>query len=441
MIREGSRRIMIKESGIRTICVLMLASVLAVAASACGGSDEAKVSGQISFMAFGEPEELKAFRDVIAAYEAEQSDVKVQLIEASDRQDLLARLSTAFAGGKPPDLFLINYRFYGQFAAKGVLEPIESRLEGSKLFEQDDFYEQALEPFRFGGTQTCMPQNISSLVVYYNKDLFEQAGLPEPSTGWVWGDLTARAVALTKDLDGDGKTDQYGLGVEPQLIRLAPFVWSNGGELVNADGSGFALGSPEAQEVVGEFFSLRTDYRAIPSDEEIESEDDETRFVNGRTAMLLDSRRATPVFRTITKFDWDVAPLPKFKRPASILHSDAYCMTAASKQKDAAWSFMEFALGPEGQRIAARTGRTVPSLKEVANSEAFLDPDARPAHSQVWLDAIPNIRHVPALSTWPEIEDASEPILEEALYEGAPADEVAAELEKATKEIFARAER
>ncbi|MFN2469175.1 MAG: sugar ABC transporter substrate-binding protein [Gaiellaceae bacterium] len=427
----------------RSLALTCMLALLLAAGAGCGGSDEpsgGELSGTVSFMAFGEPEELKAFRGVIAAYEDVQPAVEVQLIEASDRQDLLARLSTSFSGGSPPDLFLINYRFYGQFAAKGVLEPIGSRFAASEAFDEEDFYDQALDAFRFGGELTCLPQNISSLVVYYNKDLFEQANVEVPRAGWTWRDMTTRAVALTKDLDGDGKVDQYGLGVEPSLIRLAPFVWSNGGELVKPDLSGFALDDDAAQEVIDEFFSLRTDYKAIPSDEELEAEDDETRFMNGRSAMVLSSRRATPSFRTITKFDWDVVPLPVFKQRAGILHSDAYCMTTASKNKDAAWDFMEFALGPEGQRITARSGRTVPSLKAVANSEAFLDPNAKPASSKVFLDGIPSIRQVPSLSTWPEIEDAAEGILEKALYEGARADEVVAELRAATDAIFARGE-
>ncbi len=98
----------------------------------------------------------------------------VKLIEASDRDDLLARLSTSFAGGSPPDLFLLNYRFYGQFAARNVLEPIEGRLEGSDAFDEADFYPQALDAFRFDGELVCLPQNISSLVVYFNRALFRQ---------------------------------------------------------------------------------------------------------------------------------------------------------------------------------------------------------------------------------------------------------------------------
>ena len=80
---------------------------------------------------------------------------------------------------------------------------------------------------------------------------------------------------------------------------------------------------------------------------------------------------------------------PADGRPRSVLHSDAYCITAGSDAKDAAWRFLEFALGPEGQRIAAGSGRTVPSLRSVAESDAFLDPEADPAHSQVFLEQIP----------------------------------------------------
>ena len=417
----------------------MLLAILAAGCGGFGGGD--KASGDISFLVFGEPEELKAFRSVITAFHDEQPDANVKLIEASDRDDLLARLATSFAGGTPPDLFLLNYRFYGQFAARGVLEPIEDRLDGSEVFEEEDFYPQALEAFRRDGELVCLPQNISSLVVYYNRDMFRQAGVPEPAEGWTWNDMVQKAIKLTKDKDGDGNIDQYGLGVEPSIIRLAPFVWSMGGELVDDEEkpTRFTLDTPEGLAAMQAFFELRDKHLVIPSDQEREAEDEETRFLNNRLAMVLSSRRSTPSFRTITAFDWDIAALPKHKQPAGILHSDAYCLTKDSEAKDAAWTFMEFALGPEGQRITAQSGRTVPSLKEVAESDAFLDPSAKPANSRVFLDTIDVIRRVPNVSTWPEIEDAAEPIIETGLYQGVTAEEAARKLTAVTAPMFARA--
>ncbi len=430
----------ILRKGLIALCALLLLA-------GCGGDSGdggsgGSLSGDVEFMVFGDPEEIQAYRQVIAAYENEQPDVNVKLIEASDRDDLIARLSTSFTAGAPPDLFLLNYRFYAQFASRGVLDPIEERVDDSDVFQQGDFYDEAMDAFRFDGKLTCLPQNISSLVVYYNKDMFRDAGVAEPKAGWKWDDMVAAAKKLTKDSDGDGKAEVYGLGVEASLIRIAPFVWSNGGEIIDDEENPthFTLDTPEAEEALERFFQLRVVEKVVPGDEEVEAEDDETRFQNGRMAMVLSSRRATPTFRTIQDFDWDVAALPQHKEQAGILHSDAYCLTKASDNKEAAWSFIEFALGPDGAPIVAKSGRTVPSLKSVAESEAFLDPSAKPANSQVFLDTIPVIRQVPSISTWPEIEDAASPILEEAFYKGEGVPAVVGELRAATDSIFERAE-
>ncbi|HEX2069293.1 MAG TPA: sugar ABC transporter substrate-binding protein [Actinomycetota bacterium] len=427
---------------------LLATVVLAVSACTGTGGDPEQpspggpVSGQISLMVFGEPEEIKAYRALIDGFKQAEPGVTVNLIETSDREDLIARFSTGFAAGTPPDLFLLNYRFYGQFAARGVLEPLQGYLDSSREFEEGDFYQQAMEAFKFDGRQTCMPQNISSLVVYYNKDLFAEAGIDEPTAGWTWDDMREAAHSLTRDLNGDGEPDQYGVGVEPSIIRIAPFVWSNGGNVVDNEQnpSRLTLDTPQALEAMQQFFDLRQVDLVAPGEEEVESEDLETRFLNGTMAMLLESRRATPTLRTITDFDWDVAPLPRHQEPAGILHSDAYCLTRASENKAAAWRFIEFALGPQGAPLVAETGRTVPSLRSVAESEAFLDPTAKPRNSRVFLDTIPVIRRVPTISTWPEIEDVAEGILEGGFFEGVDVEDVARQLNDQTREIFARAE-
>jgi multiple sugar transport system substrate-binding protein len=350
----------------------------------------------------------------------------------------------------------MNYRFYGQFAARGVLEPLERYTDRSEAFELDDFYPQAVDAFRWDGEITCLPQNISSLVVYYNRDLFERFGVPLPRNAMLWADFVSLASQMTRDKNGQpvvgadpdlprantAPAEIYGLGVEASIIRLAPFVWSAGGEIVDDDEkpTRFTLDTPEAKLAVEQFFRLRTLHGVVPTDQEVESEDDESRFANGRLAMLLSSRRSVPTFREAAKFDWDIVSLPVFREPAGILHSDAYCMTKASDSKDAAWRFVEYALGPEGAPVVARTGRTVPSLKSVAESGAFLDPSQKPANSRVFLDGIEHIRRVPTISTWPEIEDASGGILENGMYLGQPVDKVIRKLDLTTRPLFERAE-
>ncbi|HWL90853.1 MAG TPA: sugar ABC transporter substrate-binding protein [Actinomycetota bacterium] len=417
-----------------------LAVVLVVIAAACG-SGSGDQGTRITVMVAGDPEEIEAYRAVVEAFDGSQDEVDAELLPFAERDELIARLSTSIAGGEPPDLFLMNYRYYGQFAARDALEPVGPYLSDSGVFSADDFFDTAMTPFEWEGEQMCLPQNVASLVVYYNADLFQVAGVAPPTDGWTWDDLVSAAERLTRDDDGDGATDVYGLGVDPEIIRIAPLVWSNGGTLVDDEVSPtrFAL---DAQAVVAmqRFFDLRTVHGVTPTDEEAEAEDLESRFLNGRLGMLMESRRVVPTFRTIDAFAWDVAGLPSLGSPVSVLHSDAYCMTAGSDDKDAAWRFIEFALGPDGQRITAEAGRTVPSLRAVADSDAFLDPEADPANAQVFLDQIPSVRAVPVISTWPEIEDIVNGLLEEAYYGGGQAVEVAVELATQTTDQFARAE-
>ena len=330
-------------------------------------------------MTSGDPAEQAAYETVVAAFEEQHPEIDVQVEHIASEDDYLQRLAADFAAGTPADVIFLNYRRFASFANRGVLEPLGPRLTASSVVQASDFAAPAMDAFEFGGELVCIPQNVSSLVVYYDKDLFDAAGLPYPAAGWTWDDFLATAQALTKDLDGDGTTDQYGLGTDPVLIRVAPFIWQHGGELVVTESNGevvrLAVDSRPSTEAIEWFTELQTEHHVVPDRTAETAQDSESRFMDGTTAMFLQSRRPTPTFREITAFDWDVAPLPQDEEAASILHSDGYCMPADAANKDAAWTFIEFANSAEGQGIIATTGRTVPSLTAVAESPAFLDPD------------------------------------------------------------------
>ena len=416
--------------------VLSFALVLSVAAPAA-----AQDSGEVSFMVFGDPAELDAYQSLAAAFEEAHPEIDLELIHIPSTSDYRARLGVDFAAGDPADVVLINYRRYAPFAAMGALEPLAPYLRRSDVISESDFFSVATDPFKWRGQLMCIPQNISSLVVYYNRALFEEAGLPYPADDWSWDDFLAAAQALTLDTDGDGDIDQYGLGTEASIFRLAPFVWGAGGELVVLE-SGLrpirlALDSRAAREAVEWFVELQTVHGVVPDALAEMAESSESRFLNGRTAMFLNSRRGTPTARAVEGLDWDVAALPTGVEPAGILHSDAYCMAAAAEDKDAVWTFIEFANSPAGQAIVAESGRTVPSLIDVAASEAFLDPSARPANSQVWLDTVDTLGTVPVMASWVDIEELTGDELERAFYGQAPVDEVIASMIRRTNPFFA----
>jgi len=379
---------------------------------------------QLTFLFSGDPTDDVAYRVLADTFMAANPDVHVDLINIPSSGDFRRRLAADFAANTPPDVFLINYRRYGPFVAGGALEPIGPYLARSRQIRGEEFYAQALEAFTWQGMLMCMPQNVSSPVVYYNKALFDAAGIAYPADDWTWDDFLATARALTVERDGDGIVDQFGLGIEPTIVRAAPFIWMNGGDVVDdpEHPTGLALAGPAARAALAWFIGLQTEHHVVPDAVAEAAESSLSRFMRGGLGMYVDSRRATPEFRRIERFDWDVAPLPGGKQRASILHADAYCMAAAGTHQDAAWRFVEFANTRQGQELLARTGRTIPSRIDLAGDPAFLDPQVKPANSQAFLAALPVMRSLPKFATWLDIEGVIDVELKRAFYGRIPLD-------------------
>jgi len=296
----------------RTLTVLLAA---ALALTACAGDDgsgdppgsTSSASGDpLTLLLFGGPEEVAGYERMAAALEDANPDLELTISPVANQDDLLGRLSTSFAAGSPPELFLINFRKYGQFVEQGGIAEVQPYLDASDVIAEDDFVEPPLEAFRFDGeTLSCQPQNVSNLVAYVNLDLFEEAGLEVPYDGWTWDEFVVAAEAMTNE-------DTYGLGTEASIIRLAPFVWSNGGEVVDDPDAPTRLTLDEgpAREAYDFFLDLSLVHEVVPPDAAEQSEDAESRFLRGGLGMYLHSRKSTPTLRTITDFDWDVVPLP-----------------------------------------------------------------------------------------------------------------------------------
>ena len=417
--------------------VLMLSAIVFVSLLSACGSQSASPQ-KVTFSVFGDPAEYAAYESLVAAFSAAHPEIEIELQHIPGQSDYRQRLATAFSSGEPPDVMLLNYRRFGTFAAQGGLEPLVTYLEKSDVIHEADFFAPAINSFKLDGQLWCIPQNVSSLVVYYNKDLFDAAGVPYPSDDWTWDDFLAAARALTLDTNSDGTIDQYGVGIEPSIFRLAPFIWQAGGELVDNQEkpTRLTIDTPEALAAFQWFVDLQVKEHVVPDAVSESAEDGESRFLNGRLAMYFNSRRGVPTYRTITSFTWDVAPLPQGETAASILHSDGYCMAQATQNKDAAWTFIEFANSAEGQTLVATSGRTVPSLVSVASSEAFLAPDQPPANSRIYIDTIPTLRWVPIMTTWIGIEETAGQEVERAFYGQATVEEAAATAVTLTQPFF-----
>lgn len=387
------------------------------------------MTAPITVQVRAEPEEAAVYRSLVAAYR-ESGGGPVELVTVG-RGDHLTRLSTAFASGTAPDVFLVNYRDYAPFVERGAVHPLGPLLEQQGL-DTADYYPQPLRAFTYDGVLQCMPQNISSLVVYWNRDVFARAGVPAPRPGWAWTEFVATAQALTSDT-------VKGVGIDASITRMAPFVWSSGGRIVDDDTTPTrtTLHEPAARAALRAVADL-VGTGATPSKEQLAAQGLAEQFMTGKLAMFLSSRVEVPALREQRGLDFDVAALPVLGEPASVLHSDAYCVASNSAHRAAAAKFVAYAVGRQGQTITALGGRTVPSLRSVAESPAFLSPTRAPASSQVFLDAIAHLRHTPVTPAWPEIEDVIGTQLRRAFLDGVPLDEVLTEIQKQADPLLRR---
>jgi multiple sugar transport system substrate-binding protein len=410
----------------------------------------------IRFAFFGTDAEQRAYQYLIAAFEAAHPDISVD-VAALDSGDASLQLDTlmnhpnrpwllrggpyqswlwkSLASPAAPDVFVLSYQRFPSYAARGVLEPLGERLRASTAIDAADFYPAALDAFRSGDVVDdglgAIPLNASSLAVYYNADLFASRGVALPEDGWTWDAFASAAEALTFDLDPADCAGVHGLTIEPRLSRSAAFIWGAGGNLIDDPmrPTRLTLDSPEAREGLRRFADLGPAGRNVtPTSAQARQFNDLARFAAGRAAMFVHSRRVVPTLREAKGLNWDVAPLPVGTVPANVLHSDGLCLLAGARDKEAAWAFIEFAVGRVGQAALAETGRTVPSLRSVAESDAFLRGTSfpwlfgdqplglAPARARVFLDNVSISRRIPAMATLPAVEGMFDRAFKQAFY-------------------------
>ncbi len=402
--------------GVRTAALVVILLL-----AACGTARRAPVAQgpepqRLTVQAAGGEGELKAVRELISSFEQANAGVQVEFVGVPSQGDHIAKLSTSFAAGSPPDVFLLNYRRLGPFVQRAVVAPPD----GDDL----DLYPGPVEAFTYSGELACLPTNASSTVAYLNEDLFARAGVPLPAADWTWTDLETAAKAL------DAKNIPA-MGFDVGVRVVAPFVWTAGGEIVDDTDAptrttlDSAAGRRALAYLTGlQAYGVDATARAAadPADQ----------FAAGRLAIYFDSRRAVPSLRK-ADVAFDVRPLPRANaaRPsASLLASDAYCVAKASQSPELAASLARFAAGGPGA--------TVPALRPLAQSEAFLDPAQRPRSSQVFLDVLPDLRRLPNVAVEDEAEEAADDLLAQLFAGKAGLEQTAAAVDAATAEVYGR---
>ena len=215
----------------------------------------------------GQDDSAQVYIDkLVEKFEAEHPNVTIDATPGSaTTDDLLGQLSASFAGGTYPDISYAYGSWASELANSGRTLDLTESLADDPDVHWDEFSEAAQATASPGGKTIGFPAVVDNLAVVYNKSLFADAGLDEPSPDWTWEDFRADAKALTGD--GVYGTNLSVSGGEDTTWRLWPLLWQNGGEILNDDETATAFDSPEGEAALETLRAMAVDDESVYLDQ------------------------------------------------------------------------------------------------------------------------------------------------------------------------------
>ncbi len=366
----------------------------------------------VSFLTYDENKE-GAEAAVVAAFQAAHPEIIVDF-QLLPYADYFTSLKTWIAGGTAPDVASLDLAMLQEMAAAGSIVDLNPIIEADG-YDLSAYYQSTLDMFQNNGGQFGLPASYSNVVLYYNKNLFDAAGLPYPDDTMDWETFMEYNKALTKDTNGDGTIDVFGTS----RLWWPYYMLLTGATPFNADATQCTLTDQAAIDGFQAMVDLTLTDKVAPSANDLAAQDDWHMFEGGRIAMYPIGPWSISEFNdVITDFDWDATTLPSGPtgKKVTFLFGNAYSVLSSSEQQDAAFTFLKFVTGAEGDQIRQDAGFEIAPIKSVAEG-SFLSAmeGKKPLNAAVFLDSALFAQSVPTHARWSEIADAISSQLDSAL--------------------------
>lgn len=377
---------------------------------------------------------LNPHQTIIQAFEDKNPNIIVQL-EAVAGRDYYARLLTQLAAKAAPDIMQVGDDAVPMFVSKGAFVPLDDLIKAEK-FDTSIYLPGLLDPGKFEGKQYLLPKDYSPLAIYYNKKLFDDAKVAYPKEGWTWEEFLDTAKKLTRDINGDGKTDVWGVQLPAAWTTgFEYWVAAAGGSLISKDGKSFIgyMDSPEVIKAVQFYADLYNKYKVAPPPADMNAfGGGNPEFSTGKAAMMLFGRWPQSGFKTNPLITLGVAAPPKDKVRANVLFWGGFGIATTAKNTATTFKFLAYYTGEPGAKVWKDWA--LPSVKSVAESSGLTkDPI-----EGVWLNEL-NYLAPRAYTFTPYWNETADPALRKALETVLldPKADVAATMKKAAADAQA----
>ncbi len=317
----------------------------------------------ITFGYWGDPAELPPFEAIVAAYEEANPGVNVE-VQHAPWSGYFTRLDAQLAAGAGPDVFFITN--VPSYAARGALAPLDAHIAETG-FPIEDYNQETLRSHSYQGALYSLPRDNATIALYYNIDAFDAAGLSYPDDTWAWDDLRAAAAALT-EMEGNRVT-RYGVVMESNDWPI--WIAQNGGSVFDDPiaPTTFTMDAPEAVAAVQYIGDMINEDRSMPSFLESSQAGGTTQMFLSEQAAMSITNAARLGSYAAADFEWAVAPLPTGPDGirANRIGGAGFGMNPNAADPEAAWNFLSFVAGAEGQSIFA--GADAAAVPAMTNNE------------------------------------------------------------------------
>lgn len=354
---------------------------------------------------WGSPEEIQIVTESLTEWQAAHPNIHVRF-EHTPYSGYDSKILTRIAGGAAPDVAAAEVNYFVTFATKGVFLDLTPLAKNDTAFSTEDFFPSIIDRFTIDGRLYALPRDVAPFAcVFYNKDLFDAAGVAYPTDDWTWEDMLDKAKALTKK-DAEGRTTQYGF----YGWAWQNFVYGNGGGVVDdvKAPTKTLLDDPKTVEGLQFYADLINKYQVMPTTVALSNlgMGIDLMFASGRLAMFLSGIWETPALREKYSFHWDVAMFPKNKDGLRKFGSGGtgYGILKSTKHPKEAWEVVKALTSAPIQARIADKGLAQPSLRSVAEGEHWAQSPLPPANKKMLNEAVAHIMFDPFHPKWREIE-------------------------------------
>lgn len=381
----------------KCILIPLITTILATFLPMIVFSNDAPVTVQFTnFSASGDNE--KYLMQMKEEFEKQFPKIKVE-IETLGYDNYFVQMQIRVVAGTAPDAYEMNYENFVSYAKKGVLMDM-APLFKKTVFDTSVLNKNALQAFQTDGAQFGLPGSFSNVVLFYNKDLFDKAGIDYPSKDWTWKEEQAAAEKIN-----NLNRRIYGIYHPVQFWEFYKVVQQNGGSFLNENQTQFTIDSPQNIETLQFMVDRILKSNVMPTEAQLAGMRDWDLFKSGRLGMLVTGIWAFPEFTRDIQFNWDIQVEPGNSNKATHFFANGYVINKKSPVSQAAFEWIKFlSASKEAAKIRVDAGWELPAsnYSDILTTYTKITP---PSNKQAVFDSLQYLVTPPVVEQNSEMTD------------------------------------